>query len=111
MSIVIVALLPCIFMAMYNTGYQAQKLIAAEQAAVPTTSSIFDAIWSGNWRFDVLHWFGILNESNVCSDPGTFLSPWHHVWLFGSRSVVLHSRLSRLHDRWWSLRIDFQRDS
>ena len=28
MTMVIVALLPCIFMAMYNTGYQAQKIIA-----------------------------------------------------------------------------------
>ena len=52
MSIVILALLPCIFMAMYNTGYQAQKLIAAGQA-VPTSESMFDAVWSGNWRFSV----------------------------------------------------------
>ena len=72
MSIVIVALLPCIFMAMYNTGYQAQKLIAAGQA-VPTSDSMFGAIWSGNWRFDVLQWFGILNESFSCPDPGPFL--------------------------------------
>ena len=74
MSIVIVALLPCILMAMYNTGYQAQKLIYAGEAIVPTSTSFFDAIWSGNWRFDVLQWFGVLNESNVCENPGGFLS-------------------------------------
>ena len=72
MSIVILALLPCIFMAMYNTGYQAQKLIAAGQA-VPTSESMFDAVWSGNWRFSVLKWFNILTESNTCADPGPFL--------------------------------------
>ena len=73
MSMVIVALIPCILMAMYNTGYQAQKLIAAGQA-VPTSETMFGAIWSGTWRFDVLQWFGILNESMVCADPGSFLS-------------------------------------
>jgi Na+-transporting NADH:ubiquinone oxidoreductase subunit B len=73
MSMVIVALLPCILMAMYNTGYQAQKLIAAGQA-VPTSATMFDAIWSGTWRFDVLKSLGILNSSYVCSDPGSFLS-------------------------------------
>ncbi len=79
MSMVIVALLPCIFMAMYNTGYQAQKLIAAGQA-VPTSASFFDAIWSGNWRFDVLQWgmVGVLTENSAgvltCESPGGFLS-------------------------------------
>lgn len=73
MSMVIVALIPCILMAMYNTGYQAQKLIAAGQA-VPTSETMFAAIWSGTWRFDVLQWVGIMNESYVCADPGSFLS-------------------------------------
>ena len=67
---VIVALLPCIFMAMYNTGYQAQKIFAAGQA-VPSSNTFFDAIWSGTWRFDLMNAIGL----NFTSDPGTFLSP------------------------------------
>ncbi len=74
MSMVIVALIPCILMAMYNTGYQAQKLIAEGQAVVPTSETLFGAIWSGTWRYDVLQWFGVMNESLVCSNPGSFLS-------------------------------------
>ncbi|MGB1930303.1 MAG: NADH:ubiquinone reductase (Na(+)-transporting) subunit B [Mariniblastus sp.] len=73
MSMVIVALIPCIFMAMYNTGYQAQVLISEGQV-VPTSATLFDAIWSGNWRFDVLQWFGILDSNFTCSSPGSFLS-------------------------------------
>lgn len=73
MTMVIIALAPCILMAMYNTGYQAEKLIYNGQA-IPESAGIFDAIWSGNWRFDVLSWFGIINESNTCADPGSFLS-------------------------------------
>ena len=73
MTMVIVALLPCIFMACYNTGFQAQKLIAAGQA-VPESASMFDAIWSGTWRFDVLKSLGYLNESYGCESPGGFLS-------------------------------------
>lgn len=73
MSMVIIALIPCILMAMYNTGYQAQKLIAAGQV-VPTSATLGEAIWSGNWRFDVLKSLNILNPSYGCSDPGAFLS-------------------------------------
>jgi Na+-transporting NADH:ubiquinone oxidoreductase subunit B len=88
MTMVIIALLPCIFMAMYNTGYQAQKLIYAGQA-VPTSATIFDAIWSGNWRFDVLRsdWVNVLNADNQCESPGAFLS-------FGSMlGCLLHGAL------------------
>ena len=70
MSMVIVALLPCIFMAMYNTGFQAQKIFANGQA-VPSSDTFFDAIWSGTWRFDLMSAIGL----NYTSDPGTFLSP------------------------------------
>ena len=70
MSMVIVALLPCIFMAMYNTGFQAQKIFANGQA-VPSSDTFFDAIWSGTWRFDLMNAIGL----NFTSDPGTFLSP------------------------------------
>ncbi len=74
MSMVLVALLPCIFMALYNTGFQAQKIIATGAAAVPASESLFDAIWTGNWRFDVLQYCGILNEEYGCENPGNFLS-------------------------------------
>ncbi len=74
MSTVIVALLPCIFMALYNTGYQAQKILASGAASIPATESWAEAIWTGYWRYDVLRYFGVLNESYVASDPGSFLS-------------------------------------
>ena len=74
MSMVIVALLPCILMAMYNTGYQAQKLYASG-VEVDTSKDFIEAVWSGNWRADVLESVGILNEDFTCPDPGAFLSP------------------------------------
>ena len=73
MSIVVFALLPCIFMAMYNTGYQAQKIIATGQQ-VATHESLTDALWYGSWRFDVLQYFGVLNDKFTCDDPGSFLA-------------------------------------
>ena len=38
MSMVIVALVPCIFMALYNTGYQANKIIAETMAQVEASA-------------------------------------------------------------------------
>jgi len=70
MSMVIVALLPCIFMAMYNTGYQAQKIFAAGQV-VPSSDTFFDAIWSGTWRFDLMNAMGLA----FTTDPGSFFNP------------------------------------
>ena len=70
MSMVIVALLPCIFMAMYNTGFQAQKIFAAGQA-VPSSDTFFDAMWSGTWRFDLMNAMGL----KFTEDPGSFLNP------------------------------------
>ncbi len=82
MSMVIVALLPCIFMAMYNTGYQAQKIFAAGQA-VPSSDTFFDAVWNGTWRFDLMDAMGLA----YTSDPGGFLS-------FGSLiRCVIHGAL------------------
>ena len=78
MSMVIVALLPCILMAMYNTGYQAQKIYAAG-AEVATSETFFDAMWTGNWRADVLQSVGILDENFKCKDPGSFLSPMNWI--------------------------------
>ena len=74
MTMVIVALLPCIMMAMYNTGYQAQKIYAAG-AEVATSETLPEALWTGNWRADALKWMGILKENYQCEDPGVFLSP------------------------------------
>ncbi len=73
MSMVIVALIPCIFMAFYNTGFQALRVIASG-TSVPTSETLFDALWTGNWRFDVLRYFGVLNDSYAATDPGSFLS-------------------------------------
>lgn len=71
MSMVIVALLPCIFMAMYNTGYQAEKIIAAEGSAFSAPDEgLFDSLWSGSWRYDVMDAVGV----NYALDPGSFLS-------------------------------------
>ncbi|MEM9412192.1 MAG: NADH:ubiquinone reductase (Na(+)-transporting) subunit B [Planctomycetota bacterium] len=86
MTMVIVALLPCIFMAFYNTGYQAQKVMATG-VSVPTSETFFDAVWTGNWRFDVLQYMGVLNEDYGVQDPGSFLS-------FGSMiGCLLHGAL------------------
>ncbi len=73
MSTVIVALVPCILMAMYNTGYQAQEIIA-QGFEVATDDTTTAAIWSGTWRYEVLQWFGILDENYSCESPGGFLS-------------------------------------
>jgi Na+-transporting NADH:ubiquinone oxidoreductase subunit B len=65
MSMVIVALIPCIFMALYNTGYQAQKILAANpNMALPETW------WDGAWRFAIMDWLSIDYRSN----RGDFLS-------------------------------------
>ncbi|MEM7785135.1 MAG: NADH:ubiquinone reductase (Na(+)-transporting) subunit B [Planctomycetota bacterium] len=72
MTMVIIALLPCIFMAMYNTGYQAQKVIY--QGATPQVAeSVVDSVWDGSWRFKVLQAAGTLDENFQCEDPGPFL--------------------------------------
>ncbi len=71
MSMVIVALIPCIFMAMYNTGYQAEKIISAEGSAFSVPDEGFLAsLWSGSWRYDVMDAVGIDYKAN----PGAFLS-------------------------------------
>ncbi len=71
MSIVIVALIPCILMACYNTGYQGQKVIYAmgTQFEVPS-ESFFQSFWSGNWRYRVMDWIGVDYQAN----RGAFLS-------------------------------------
>ena len=70
MSMVIVALLPCIFMACYNTGYQAQKTIAAT-GYTPPIHDVAEMVWSGSWRYLALDFLGI----EVGGLEGGFLSP------------------------------------
>ncbi len=54
MSMVIVALLPCILMALYNTGYQANKII--EQAYVVSEGETPDLT---GWRYAVMDFCGV----------------------------------------------------
>lgn len=70
MSMVILALLPCIFMACYNTGYQAQKTIAATGYTAPI-HDVQEMIWNGSWRYAALDAIGI----DIGGLKGGFLSP------------------------------------
>ncbi len=68
---VIVALLPCIFMAMYNTGYQAQKIIAAQGSAFSVADEgLMSALWSGDWRYGLMDMLGV----DYTADRGAFMS-------------------------------------
>ncbi len=71
MSMVIVALIPCILMAMYNTGFQAQRIFAAGAAEVPSGFTVAEGLWSGDWRYAVLE----AAEIDVTYDRGSFLNP------------------------------------
>ena len=74
MTMVIVALLPCIFMALYNTGYQAQKVLASASDAASTFTlsheSFFDSLWFGTWRYSLMDTLGI----DYTLERGGFLS-------------------------------------
>jgi Na+-transporting NADH:ubiquinone oxidoreductase subunit B len=71
MSMVIVALLPCIFMAMYNTGYQAEKILHSMGSEFkPPSEGLMASLWSGSWRYDLMHWLSI----DYTADRGGFLS-------------------------------------
>lgn len=70
MSMVIIALLPCIFMAFYNTGFQAQKILASNPSLVPENQGLFDALWSGSWRYGVMNFLGV----DFTAQRGGFLS-------------------------------------
>ena len=70
MSMVILALLPCIFMACYNTGYQAQKTIAAT-GYTPPIHDVAEMVWSGSWRYAALDAIGI----DVGGLKSGFMSP------------------------------------
>lgn len=62
MSMVIVALIPCVFFACYNTGYQANHIVEQAQAVNP------DYVPDG-WRFAVLDQLGI-----AYNKTGSYLS-------------------------------------
>ena len=68
MTMVIVALMPCIFMALYNTGFQAQKAIAAQVAAGVYEAP--DSLWNGSWRYLIMD---TLFGDNWKTSPGSFL--------------------------------------
>jgi Na+-transporting NADH:ubiquinone oxidoreductase subunit B len=69
---VILALLPCIFMAMYNTGYQAEQVISAEGSSfVKPEHSLLEAVWSGSWRYNLMDMVGV----DYTADRGSFLNP------------------------------------
>ena len=74
MTMVIVALLPCIFMALYNTGYQAQKVLSSVSDAAATFTlshdSLFDSLWYGTWRYSLMDSLGI----DYAANRGGFLS-------------------------------------
>jgi len=72
MTMVIVALLPCILMACYNTGFQAQKTIATT-GYVPPIHDVAEKIWTGSWRYDAMAALGV--EYNAVSADTSFLSP------------------------------------
>jgi Na+-transporting NADH:ubiquinone oxidoreductase subunit B len=79
MSMVIVALLPCIFMALYNTGYQAQVVLKSmADFEIPSW-------WNGGW------FYGLRSHS-----------PLHD-----SRGVVLLAGLHRHDGSWRVVRGDF----
>ncbi|MBX3419123.1 MAG: NADH:ubiquinone reductase (Na(+)-transporting) subunit B [Pirellulaceae bacterium] len=70
MSMVIVALIPCIFMACYNTGYQAQKIMYAASAVKIPESGLLESLWDGSWRYSVMSFLGVDFKAN----RGEFLS-------------------------------------
>ena len=69
MVLVVVALIPCIFMAMYNTGYQANKII---ESGLGGTDSVWQAPISG-WRYQVMDMVGVDYRT-----AGDFYNNWKH---------------------------------
>ena len=80
MSIVILALVPCILMALYNTGFQAQKIIAAQGAAFAPP----ETWWTGAWRYVLMDLFGVNYriEGRGFGDLGRLIPCMFHGLLF-----------------------------
>jgi Na+-transporting NADH:ubiquinone oxidoreductase subunit B len=73
MSTVILALIPCIFMALYNTGYQSNRVIEASGIEDIDRSLI------ANWRYGVMHLVGA-----TYSEAGGFYSNFGNPYLMYS---------------------------
>jgi Na+-transporting NADH:ubiquinone oxidoreductase subunit B len=86
MSMVIVALIPCIFMACYNTGFQAQKVIheMGSDFKVPEASGLMQSFWTGAWRYNFMDWLNVdyRAERSGFMDFGTILPCTVHGFLF-----------------------------
>ena len=65
MSMVVIALVPCVFMAMFNTGYQANLAMGSMEMTSAT-----------GWRGDVLSWLGL------GYNPSRFIDNFVHGALF-----------------------------
>ena len=65
MSMVVIALVPCVFMAMFNTGYQANLAMGSMEVNSAT-----------GWRGDVLSWLG------MGYNPSSFIDNFVHGALF-----------------------------
>ena len=65
MSMVVIALVPCVFMAMFNTGYQANLAMGSMEMTSAT-----------GWRGDVLSWLGL------GYNPSSFIDNFVHGALF-----------------------------
>jgi Na+-transporting NADH:ubiquinone oxidoreductase subunit B len=75
MIAVVVALTPCIFMACWNTGYQANL---AMQSVIESGTSAADFIASGEWRLSVLQAAGF----DPARGPGVFFNILHGALYF-----------------------------
>lgn len=69
MSIVVVALIPCVLMSLYNTGYQSNKII--EQAYMGSDGQVVESLTG--WRYSVMYVLGI-NYTEAGDFYGNFSS-------------------------------------
>lgn len=65
MSMVIVALVPCIFMALFNTGFQANRVIATAVQADESYQPV-------GWRYDVLDSIGVDYKNEAYVESSSF---------------------------------------
>lgn len=83
MSMVIVALVPCIFFAMFNTGFQANRVIQATRDAAAAQGKEYAP---EGWRYQVLDTIGV-DYSSASTFTGDLASPSRMV------ACVLHGAL------------------
>ena len=91
MITVVLALGPCILMALYNTGYQANLAIAtaATEANVPAEKLQLGGLSLGGWRPWLMDLVGIKFRYDSVEELGTFYSPGitNFIW------CILHGAL------------------